>query len=133
MRYRLRTLLIVVTLVSIPLARIACLKRMAAMNRRSAEQYIEAIAGFQQNSHDDVQAAVELAVSHGEVPRLSIPKNRFVKLEFSARNGGIGVINLDEAAMENWGKAIAHTIVADRYERAVYRPWTRVKETVEQD
>jgi hypothetical protein len=133
MRYRLRTLLIVVTLASIPLARIAYLKRMAAMNRQSAEQYIEAIAGFQQNSHDDVRASVELAVSHREIPRLLISKDRSVKLQFSAHDGGISVINLDGATMENWGKAIAHTIVADRYERAVYQPWTRVEETVEQD
>ena len=86
-RYRLRTLLAVVTLLAVLLGtRLEYIRRQIAFHRREA-------------------AAAQAAIAAKEHQPIA-------------------------AALEDWKKAAHHDRVADAYERALYRPWTLVDDTV---
>src|SRR5262245_15201416 len=58
MRFRLRTLLILMAVISLPLARVAYLKRMANTHRRIVADLIPVLAKTENWSADEVAAAV---------------------------------------------------------------------------
>jgi hypothetical protein len=132
-RYRLRTLLIVIAVVAIPLARIAYLKQMARINRQAAEQLVNQLSDHTGSSEAEIQISVQKTAQSEDARKaqFSIPRNATSKMHFTLPNGHDAELTLDGTSREMWRRAVVHTIVAERYDRAVYRPWTLVKDSLE--
>jgi hypothetical protein len=110
MRFRLCTLLIVLAISGAIFARIGYLTRMAEFHRR------EATAGFSR-----------LAREFGESPERWVPYE-VEAVRYWERDPQTWQMIRDNPA-HYYVSAIYHQILADRYERAIYRPWQVVSQT----
>jgi hypothetical protein len=110
LRYRLRTLMIVLALCGAIFARIGYIKRMAEFHRR------EATAGFSR-----------LAREFGESPEQIVPMQVQAVRDCEGDPSTWQLIR--ESPSYYYVSACYHQILADRYERAIYRPWQIVSQT----
>lgn len=108
MRFRLRTLLIVLAAIAALLARIGYSQRMAAYHRREASSQIEKLASVMKRS--TVLANVQLDIAEG----LAWDRIRLLR---------------DGSFRDSWAAAYYHTIMARRYKNTVCRPWRFVSHT----
>ena len=132
-RFSVRTLLTLVTLVAITLARVAYLRQMAQLHKEFAERFVGQICEYRQNPRDCVEymtncnASKDRAFKWHRAP----PEHYPSQSNFHKQNGQIKVIWYNYESMDAWEMAVTHKVIAARYDRAVYRPWTRVSEVVE--
>jgi len=133
MRYSLRTLLILVTLVAIILARVGYLKRMAQIHKVAAERFVAHVTEYRQNPRDCVAYLINCDAARGKAVKWWGPRrgNPPSKSTVHMSKSPPKVMWLDSDSMDAWEKAVTHKVIAARYDRAVYRPWTRVSEVVE--
>jgi hypothetical protein len=122
MRYRLRTLLIVVTLISIPLGWIAWLKRIAAFHRREADRFSTIIQAAERQDSDNAGSRVEALAANGSLTKWVVVKQDGGDIVTYLRNGNSMTYSYS-TAVNNWGKAVYHSVMAHRCEQALYRPW----------
>jgi hypothetical protein len=130
MRYRLRTLLILMAFAGLVFARMGDLRKKAIAHRLAAANLIPAIATAEKERAQSVESSVQhLARS----PKLKTIVSKFHSREVIVlENGaGNGMLIQNNAALSNWRDAIRHSVLASEYERAVYRPWIIVSETAE--
>lgn len=113
MRYRLRTLLIVLAICGVVFARIGYLKRQAGFHRREAMARLTWIAN-RNHTHREMFAT---PVRQDEVDNPEIW--RAIRANPP----------MDEAGSPYYVSAYYHLIMAHRYERAIYRPWQIVSQT----
>jgi hypothetical protein len=131
MRFRLRTLLIVMAIAGLACARVGHLKRMAADHRHAVAHLIPAIARAERDSKRGVESAVRHLATNSVLKTIvsDLPLGTVIILENGAGNG---VVIQNNSALSNWRNAVHHSVLAAQYERAVYRPWMLVSETAEQ-
>jgi len=110
MRFRLRTLMIVLAAGGVLFARVGYLKRMAAFHRREASARIARIANNCDLSVAEVAKTVRENVDE--------KAREWSDVRHSSRDG----LGTDLNA-----SAYFHEAMADRYERACYRPWQPVR------
>ena len=126
MRYRLRTLLIVVTLLCGLAARVAYLRYHADFHKREVARLVSQIAKTENEPRQNIEyAALRLA----EFGLASDGQPQYVQRElFINENGASSRVSQSEWEnnLRDWHSATYHQILADRYSRAVYRPWTFV-------
>ena len=130
MRFRLRTLLIVVTLFGVSFARVAYLKQSAIFHRQKAAVLVPRLAASERLTTVETQGAIEFLASGASRlwPRVVVNHDgRTVILE---SNGGRGHVVQVEANSADWKVAVAHEIIAQRFERAALRPWNLVQDSV---
>jgi hypothetical protein len=121
-RFKLRTLLIVLAIAGMVFARIAYLKRLGDFHHREVHRLIQAITKAEggdnriANSLNDFAIAGETigTVSDSTRTKIGIHNSHFVRWV------------KDESSVELWRSAIYHQILANRYQAAMYRPWTVV-------
>jgi hypothetical protein len=110
MQYRLRTLLIVVSLAGLLLARVAYLKHKADFHRGHAAALISSIAAREQREEDAVAYAVY----------------SMIHLRPSVALQAIREAPHDGSYWDGICSAMSHELIARKYDKAVYRPWTLV-------
>jgi hypothetical protein len=133
-RYSLRNLLVVITAVAIVFARVGYLKTLARLHRNKADALIAQIGDFRQNPRDYVATLIDDDASSGKAYKFRRSPGSIgsMKMTVSVRKGmPFKVVWLDETCLDAWEAAVIHKILAERYERAVYRPWTLVSEAIE--
>jgi hypothetical protein len=128
MRYRLRTLMIVMVVCGLVFARVAYLKQMAIYHRQKAAALIPRLAASERYTISEAQDAVAfLAAGASRIkPRVGVNyEGRYVNLESDA---GRAHLVLVESNADDWQTVVTHEIMAQRYDHAVMRPWTLVSE-----
>jgi hypothetical protein len=132
MRYSLRTLLIVVTIIGGPLARIAYLKQMARFHRQSVQALVPILCVSERATPDEIHNSISFMardasriksriVGHPHV--VGIGSTEVIDIE---SNAGRSHIIQDKATLAEWKQAFAHEIIARRFDRAFFRPWQTV-------
>jgi hypothetical protein len=136
-RYKLRTLLVVMTLVGGPLARIGYLKRMADFHRQRDAQLVNQLTaeyfalrntfiGSQPVDQELIDATIQGQID-GEliidvnVLRTDKPWTVYFAREEGNRLSHVRYCSEDEAL--RWFTAAYHRRMAMRYEQAMFRPW----------
>ena len=124
MQYRLRTLLIAVAVAGAVFARVACLKRWRDFHTGEVAKLVAAI-GIADGGDNKIASSVNEFAKAGTVVENAWDFNR----------PKIGVFNdewvrwvKDSTTQEMWKMAIHHQVIANRYDRAIYRPWAAVSE-----
>jgi hypothetical protein len=118
MRYRLRTLLIVVTVLAAVLARIAYLKRQRDFHRREVNRVVTQLATFHHYGGREIERRVsEIAAKEGPNTR-GIAIYADMPWEYSSSEY--------DDMFTNWHLARQHQILANRYNQAIYCPWELV-------
>ncbi|HEY2415563.1 MAG TPA: hypothetical protein VGI40_25195 [Pirellulaceae bacterium] len=117
MRYRLRTLLIVIAVLAAVLARVAYLKRQRDFHRQEANRLATQIATFQNYDVRDIREKVRHIGTFGPTARGST-----IGADLPGKYGSPEY----EDTLTNWHLAHEHEILANRYSRAIYRPWALV-------
>jgi hypothetical protein len=107
-RYKLRTLLILMAIAAVPLARIAYLRRMADIHRQAASRFVAGNGGL---NLPEFRHGVGRLVAQG-VPLASLNPDSMQVAETQPK--------------ATWQSAIYHEGMAIRYEDAVYMPWLPV-------
>jgi hypothetical protein len=107
MRYRLRTLLILLALVAVVFARIAYLKQKGEFHRREASLHIARLASMG-TPRSDIERTVAYDIAQPELWQRAIRRP------------------LDGAPFDDWELTYFHEIMAQRYEQGVYCPWRLV-------
>jgi len=127
-RFHLRTLLIVVPIVSLPLARIAYLKRMRDFHRGEVARLAPIIATTEDERLFRVAESIT-ALANGATGRerytkqVKVGKNRLI---FAKEQGAV-FATVEPVPLLN--TAVRHQIMANRFDRAMYRPWTSVSDS----
>jgi hypothetical protein len=128
MRYRLRTLLIVVTLVAFPLSWISWVRRTADFHRREVVKVAHYIAEAEHASIDIIQEHIAI-LAHGRSVTKCVRVEIYGGRKLMLRNGGSQRHGPDVVDPNMWGKACFHAILAGRFDRAAFKPWTLIVET----
>ena len=116
-RYTLRTLLIVLAILGALFARIGYLKHKAESHRQKISKLVSRIVEAQENVAKGVTSEV---IEHAVSIQLSDPA-LWKKIREAQKQ--------DTLRRDAWLYMSFHKIMADRYDRAVYRPWMPVSET----
>lgn len=116
-RYRLRTLLILISVLAVVLARVAYLKRQRDFHRHEVNRLVAQLAAFQKNDSREIEQRVSDAAEEGPSARGS-----WTGGYLSGQYGSPEYEN----TLSNWHSARQHEILANRYSRAIYRPWELV-------
>ncbi len=138
MRYRLRTLLIVVAIIGGPLARLAYLQQMARVHRHSVEALVPILCVSDRATPDEIHHYVSHMAS-GAPSRI---KSQMVGHPYVIGIGSTEAINLhsdagrdhlilDQSTLPEWKQAFAHEIIARRFDRAFFHPWQTVDADVD--
>jgi hypothetical protein len=130
MRYTLRALLILVTIVSAILARVAYLKQMAHFHR---ERAIAIATSLSTDSHDsdNIITMARILASRGTALTQNTPRETKQSPGIFLDNGlGWTVIAKNKEMADAWCEAVRHEVIANRFDRASYRPWVIVSEVV---
>lgn len=117
MRYRLRTLLIVVTVFSLVLARVSYLKHQRDYHRREVQKLIAQLSALGNYDQREMEWQVHSAAAAGPSARGS-----WVGGDLPGQYGSPEYEN----TLTAWHVASQHEILANRYSRAIYRPWAFV-------
>ena len=131
MRYRLRTLLVVVAMAGLLFARIGYLKRKAEFHRQACEDFVRGIAAVETASEKEIEESVgRLAAGHKEVEtrRLRIaggPRQSITVLESRV---GYGIVIRNNQMADDWHRAIYHRVLAEKYDQALFSPWRMIVE-----
>jgi len=124
MRYRLRTLLIALTLIGCGLGWISWLRQSAAFHRRESARFINTLAPLEAARPEYVEEKV-LALAQGRsVTKWVRAANGSGEQSTLLKNGGH--MTFSDAAttdVDDWGQAVYHAMMADRFQHALYRPW----------
>jgi hypothetical protein len=133
LRYRLRTLLMLVTLACVMSAWVAYVRRMERFHREAENKHASRIAAAEsalwpalsvpRDKH--VEARVTALVVEGprrngrlEIHRRGIPGSRDVTV-----SNGRGLSIRGRGDITDWQMAVHHRIAADKYRRARFEPW----------
>jgi hypothetical protein len=122
MQFRLRTLLILLTFLGVLFARIGYLKRMASFHRQLAEgriaKTVDRAAAYPDNVSRGADRKLIETTLRGEINH--DPASRWKEIREASKTG---------AKRDAFTDLYFHLTMADRYERAIYRPWKLVSET----
>jgi len=127
-RYSLRMLLIVVALLGGPLARLGYLTQTARAHRQTVETLIPTLCVSDRGTPDEIRSQISFMAS--DASRLSsrvighphvvgIGSTEVIDLESDA---GRGHVIQNEVTLAEWKQAIAHEIVARRFDQTFFRP-----------
>ena len=117
LRYKLRTLFIVVGLLGLVCARIAYLKRMSDYHRAEGEKLMDAMALTDEEGRP-IRYRIHI-YSHGGTGLTAYSDGAEVPVPSYDRD-----MSYPEA--RQWQAAMSHQTTAHKYERAMYRPWMKV-------
>jgi hypothetical protein len=121
MRYRLRTLLIVLTAAGVLLARIAYLKQERDWHAREVARLVGMIRIAEGEDRQIMNSILQLAEADTDIQKGTDPARTKVGVYNSQ-----GVRWIEDSAFPAWKEAIRQQAIANRFERAMYRPWTIV-------
>ncbi|HEY2414146.1 MAG TPA: hypothetical protein VGI40_18015 [Pirellulaceae bacterium] len=125
MRYRLRTLLILITVAAIVCARIAYLRQRSAMHRQAATQILTRI---NQMSEAQARNALRRLLAGGiPIKTIEVTSMETAVTALENQSGTGQIVEVDRTA--DWQRALHHEALAIRYERAAYRPWLVIDES----
>jgi hypothetical protein len=136
MRFGLRMLLIVVTLIGGPFARIGYLHQRARFHRQLVEKLVPALCASDRATPDEVRMYVSFMATDatrlksrtlGRPYIIGIGSTEVIEV---ASDAGRGHIIQDEATLREWREAFAHEIIARRFDRATLRPWQTVDDNL---
>jgi len=113
MRYRLRTLLIVVSLLAAVLARVAYLKRQHDFHRQEVQRLVTQLATFHHYDWYEMERRVSDMAAEGPMAPRS-----YIGAELPREYGSSDFKDM----LTNWHLARQHQILANRYSRAIYHP-----------
>ena len=116
-RYKLRTLLIVLTIFSLALARFAYLKRQRDYHRLEVQRLVVQLSAFRNFDQPDTVWLIRSVAAEGPGSRGS-----WVGGDLPGQYGSAEY----ESTLTNWHLARQHEILANRYARAIYCPWVSV-------
>jgi hypothetical protein len=117
MRFRLRTLLIVIAVLAAVLARLAYLKRQRDFHRQEVNRLVTQLAAFHHYDWREIERRVRDIAADGPNVRGS-----WVGADLPREYGRAEY----EDWLTNWHLARQHEILANRFSRAIYRPWAMV-------
>jgi hypothetical protein len=136
LRFRLRTLLILMAVAEVVFARIAYLKQWRDFHKREVAKLVESIRIAE---GEDRQIADSVINDFAMAGRPIGWGNDLTQTKVGITNGPLvrwikdsTTLEKDFATFEIWRKAIHHQALANRYDEAMYRPWRQVspQETV---
>jgi hypothetical protein len=132
MRYRLRTLLITVTLVAVRLAGVSFLRRMAEFHQREHVRLVSEVVAAESISEPPTKAYFDHIIARDWPPRpfdRDDESSRGFYKSLVAQLGGEPYRHTRDVSDETagaWKSAIKHFILASDYDRALSRPWNVV-------
>ncbi len=122
MRFRLRTLMVVVTLCSVPLGWIAWLRQAAAFHRGESERFAAIIQSAETPDSGDPRGRIQLLAANASVTKCVVVRQDDGEIVGFLKNGRTTTY-AHPTVTSAWRPAVYHSIMAARYEQAVYRPW----------
>jgi hypothetical protein len=129
MRFRLRTLLIFMAVLGLPFTRIGYLKRMADFHRREVARLGKLISLAEQEDDALVAASIK-QLAEGDTELVVGDSTDSGLEEVGVFDKDMtGRLVKDVAAAKSWQEAAVHQVIANRYDRACYRPWMTVSES----
>jgi hypothetical protein len=130
MRFRLRTLLILMAVAGLLFTRIGYLKRMADFHRREVARIGGSISVAEREDEGQVAASIkELAEGDTELVVGTMTDSLWMGRVGVYDKDMTGRLVKDAATAESWREAAVHQVIANRYDRACYRPWMTVSES----
>jgi hypothetical protein len=120
MRFRLRTLMIAMAVLGVLLARIGYLKRMATFHRQLVEGRIAKTAD---------RAAADPRNVGADRKLIEITLRDEINRDPASKWNQIRDASMTGKKRDAFTDLYFHQTMADRYERAIYRPWRLVSET----
>jgi len=118
MRFRLRTLLIVITVGAMLFARVGYLKQKARFHRREALQIALGIATVENDSVADVARAMRLLAEGRPAPNTKLGSGSSAVFGY-----GLHVRSVAGETAFDWRRAIWHSKMAYEYDQDVFRLW----------
>lgn len=137
MRFRLRTLMILMAVAGAVFARVAYLKQWRDFHKREVAKLVESIR-IAEGEHKQIADFVnDLAMAGRRIAwgrdltqtKVLISNGKFVRwIKDCTTTVEIDSTTLEKdfAAFEIWENAIHHQALANRYDEAMYRPWRQV-------
>lgn len=119
MRYRLRTLLIVVTIASLPMAWFAFAKQAAEHHRRESARIIRSINEHSFMPPEFAWDGVARHATQGVKEHEKLSDGRLIV--FHPKFGRQLLLDAKESG--DWDQAVNHHRIAAQYDKAVLRPW----------
>jgi hypothetical protein len=131
-RYKRCTLLIVFALVGLWFARMGYLERLGDVHRREITRVLPRILNAERESPETITASID-KLAEGDTALV------VGNLEDFRSQSRIGVYDKDmtgrfvkdKSTAELWREVVAHQVIANRYDRAMFRPWSRVSEATD--
>jgi hypothetical protein len=122
MRYRLRTLLIVVTVSCLVLAWVTHSRRMAQYHSREAVRLISQIAQTEKSRPVDIENSIRMLEDDAttKIPRVGKLFGQSV-VHIHVPNGPMRL--LFQTDPDHWQQAIDHRKRSKAYQHAAWRPW----------
>ena len=126
-RFRLRTLMIGVTLFAVLLGgRLEYIRRQVAFHRREAASALAVVAQKEKQPIAKMAETVNRFADTGEKTAIQ----RYPHYPISGFVAGRYTLAARNEALEDWRRAVHHEQAADAYERARVRPWMWVDDTI---
>ena len=132
-RYRLRTLMFLITAVCVFLGWAAYVRQMEKFHREEASKAVSDIVAAEENywtrmsrdRREYVTMRIEALVSDGtqKSNRLTIRRQDIPGSEDIVIYNGRGLSTRGRGDIEQWRSAVHHRVMADRYRWAMFCPW----------
>jgi hypothetical protein len=129
MRFRLRTLLILIVFAGLVFARMGHFRQKAIAHRHAAANLVPVIATAEKENTRNIESSVQHLASGSATLKTIIARVQFREVIVLENGAGNGLVIQNNAALSNWRDAVRHSALAAQYERAVYRPWMIVSES----
>ena len=131
MRYRLRTLLMFFTAVGLFFGWIAWLRQSAAFHRRESSRIVSMLAHCEATTPDYVEERVAALAQGRSITKWVKAANGNGEKCTLLKNGGHMTLSDSVSVdVEDWGSAVYHVMMTDRFDRAIYRPWILLCESM---
>jgi len=132
MRFRLRTLMILLGMAGVLFARVAYLKRLGDVHRREIDRLVPSILTAEGENREMIAAAID-QLAAGDT---ALVVGNVVTWPSQTRVGVYdkdmtGRLVRDEATADVWREVVRHEVIANRYDRTMYRPWSMVSEATD--
>lgn len=127
MRYRLRTLLILMAIIGLALSRISHLKQKRNSHRQEVAKLVNEISTSERKSKKHIEDSIQKHAT-GDTT-LFFPRGTPERLPvYVIDNRNMAILAKDAATAELWSAAVFQQVLANRYDRAIFRPWLPVSE-----
>jgi hypothetical protein len=134
MRFRLRTLMILVTLACVFFGWVAFVRQMESFHRKEERKIVLRIVAAEMSylpqiktARDEfVEGRIESLIGDHRPRRTDkflVSRQEIAGGEEFTITNGQGVSTIGRGEIDDWRSAVHHRVMANKYQQAVFRPW----------